>query len=219
MPQWFKPVGIVIATTAAVIASQALISGSFTLISEALRLNLWPKMKINYPTEEKGQLYIPGVNTLLFIGCISITLFFQKSSNMEGAYGLAITLCMLSTSILFANFLVARRTPSVWIYLYLLVYLTIEISFLIANMEKFVHGGYVTLLVGGCLFAVMYIWYRSRKIKNRYIEFVRLEHYIPMIQELSSDKSVPKYSTHLVYLTSANNPKEIEHKNHLFYFK
>ena len=212
MPQWFKLPGIAIATVAAIIASQALISGSFTLISEAMRLNLWPKLKINYPTEERGQLYIPGINTLLFVGCIGIVLYFQKSSRMEAAYGLAITLCMIATSILFANFLRSRRVPSGWIWLYLIVYFTIEFSFLLANLNKFPHGGYVTLIVGGALFMIMYIWFRSRKIKNRYVEFVRLEHYIPKIQELSNDRSVPKYATHLVYLTSADNPKEIEHK-------
>ncbi len=212
MPQWFKLIGIIIAAAAAIIASQALISGSFTLISEAMRLNLWPKMKINYPTEEKGQLYIPGISLLLFVGCVGITLYFQKSANMGAAYGLAITLCMISTSILFANFLVSKRTAPAWIYLYLVVYLLIESSFLVANLEKFMHGGYVTLIVGGALFAVMYVWFRSRKIKNRYVEFVHLEDYIPMIQELSNDKSIPKYATHLVYMTSANNHKEIEHK-------
>jgi len=212
MPQWFKLAGIIIATTAAIIASQALISGSFTLISEAMRLNLWPKMKIHYPTEEKGQLYIPGISLLLFVGCVAIVLYFQKSANMGAAYGLAITMCMISTSILFANFLVSRRVLPAWIYLYLLVYLAIEVAFLVANLEKFMNGGYVTLIVGGGLFAVMYVWFRSRKIKNRYVEFVRLEHYIPMIQELSNDKTIPKYATHLVYMTSANNPKEIEHK-------
>jgi KUP system potassium uptake protein len=212
MPDWFIIPGIIIATTAAIIASQALISGSFTLISEAMRLNLWPKMKINYPTEERGQLYIPGINTILFIGCIGIVLYFRESSNMEAAYGLAITLCMIATSILFANYLITKRTVPVLIYLYLAVYLSIEFSFMFANLEKFPHGGYVALIVGGCLFAVMYIWFRSRKIKNRYVEFVRLEHYIPQIQELSNDKTVPKHATHLVYMSSANNPKEIEHK-------
>lgn len=212
MPQWFKLPGIIISATAAIIASQALISGSFTLISEAMRLNLWPKMKIQYPTEEKGQLYIPGISLLLFVGCIGVVLYFQKSANMGAAYGLAITMCMISTSILFSNFLVSKRVFPLWIYLYLAVYFAIETSFLIANLEKFMHGGYVTLIVGGGLFAVMYVWYRSRKIKNRYVEFVRMEHYIPMIQELSNDKTIPKYSTHLIYMTSANNPKEIEHK-------
>ncbi len=212
MPQWFKLAGITISTIAAIIASQALISGSFTLISEAMRLNLWPKMKIQYPTEEKGQLYIPGISLLLFVGCTGVVLYFQKSSNMGAAYGLAITLCMISTSILFANFMVSKRVFPLWIYVYLGTYFAIETSFLIANLEKFMHGGYVTLIVGGGLFSVMYVWFRSRKIKNRYVEFVRMEHYIPMIQELSNDKSITKYSTHLIYMTSANNPKEIEHK-------
>ena len=212
MPEQFRLIGLIIATLAAIIASQALISGSFTLIAEAIRLNLWPKMKINYPSEAKGQLYIPGINLLLFIGCCSIVLYFKSSSAMEAAYGLAITLCMLATTILFANFLISRRTARVWIYLFLIVYLTIEISFLFANLDKFPHGGFIALLAGGGLFVVMYVWYRSRKIKNRYVEFVRMEEYVPKLEELSNDTTVPKYATHLVYMTSANNPKEIEHK-------
>ena len=212
MPDWFLIPGIIIATAAAIIASQALISGSFTLISEAIRLNLWPKMKINYPTEAKGQLFVPGINLLLFVGCVGITLYFQTSGAMGAAYGLAITLCMLATTILVANFMVLHRVKAYLIYIFLAVFLTIELSFLIANLDKFPHGGYVTLIVGGGLFAVMYIWYRARKVKNRYVEFVRLEEYVPKLEELSNDTSVPKYATHLVYLTSANNPKEIEHK-------
>ena len=172
-----------------------------------MRLNLWPKMKINYPTEARGQLYVPGINTLLFIGCIGVVLYFQKSTNMEAAYGLAITICMIATTILFANFLVIRRAAPLFVYLYLAVYLTIECSFLAANLEKFPHGGYVTLIIGGLLFSVMYIWYRARKIKNRYVEFVRLDDYIAKMQELSNDRSITKYATHLVYLTSADNPK------------
>jgi KUP system potassium uptake protein len=212
MPQGFRIIGIVIATVAAIIASQALISGSFTLISEAMRLNLWPKVKIRYPSEERGQVYIRAINFLLYFGCVAVVLYFQRSSKMEGAYGLAITLCMIATSILFANFLVLRRTNPVLVYLYLAVYFTIEISFLTANLEKFPHGGYVASIVGGLLFFTMYIWYRARRIKNRYVEFVRLETYIPKIQELSMDKTIPKFGTHVVYLTSADNTKEIEHK-------
>ena len=212
MPQWFIIIGVIIATSAAIIASQAMISGSFTLISEALRLNLWPKMKVRYPSEERGQLFVPGINLLLFVGCVSIVLYFRESSRMEAAYGLAIVVTMIMTTILFANYLVLKRIFPVWIYIFLFAYLSIELGFLIALLQKFVHGGYVTLLIGGGLFLVMYVWYRSRKIKNRYVEFVRLEHYIHMIQELSNDKSIPKYATHLVYMTSANNPNEIEHK-------
>ena len=130
MPGWFLYFGIAIATAAAIIASQALISGSFTLISEAMRLNLWPKLRINYPTEARGQLYIPAINMLLYAGCIGIVLYFQKAANMEAAYGLAITLCMIATSILFSNYLVLKRTKPIFIYLYLVVFLTIELSFL-----------------------------------------------------------------------------------------
>jgi KUP system potassium uptake protein len=212
MPSWFIIPGVIIATSAAIIASQAMISGAFTLISEAMRLNLWPKVKIRYPSEEKGQLFIPAINVLLFLGCVGVVLYFRKSSNMEAAYGLAIIVTMFMTTILFANFMVLHRVKSLWIYLFLILYFVVEAAFLTALLKKFVHGGYITLMIGLLMFFVMYVWYRSRKIKNRYVEFVRLEHYIPKIQELSNDKSVPKYATHLVYLTSANNPKEIEHK-------
>jgi KUP system potassium uptake protein len=212
MPEWFIIPGVIIATTAAIVASQAMISGAFTLISEAMRLNLWPKVKIRYPSEEKGQLFIPAVNLLLFIGCVGIVLYFRKSSNMEAAYGLAIIVTMLMTTILFANYLVLHRVKPIWIYVFLLGYFIIESGYFVALMDKFLHGGYITLMIGGLMFLVMYVWYRARKIKNRYVEFVRMEHYIPKIQELSNDRAVPKYATHLVYLTSANNPKEIEHK-------
>jgi KUP system potassium uptake protein len=213
MPVWFILPGIIISTIAAIIASQALISGSFTLISEAMKLNLWPKMKINYPTVERGQSFIPGINLLLFVGCTGITVYFQRSSGMEAAYGLSITICMIMTSCLFAYFMFVRRVAIIWIVLYLIVYFTIELSFLWANLvEKFVEGGVVTVVVAGGLFMTMFIWFKSRKIKNRYVEFVRLDNYIPILQELSNDSSIHKYATHLVYLTSANNPKEIEHK-------
>ncbi len=212
MPQEFLIIGIIISTIAAIIASQALISGAFTLISESMRLNLWPKLKINYPTNARGQLYIPSINWVLYAGCVAITLYFQSSSEMAAAYGLAITLCMIATSLLFASYLATRRVKSILVWLYLFIYISIELSFLIANLEKFPHGGYVTLIIGGVLFTVMYVWFKSRKIKNRYVEFVHIDEYIHQLQELSNDLSIPKYATHLVYLTSANNPKEIEHK-------
>lgn len=212
MPQWFIIPGVVIATTAAIIASQAMISGSFTLISEAIRLNLWPKLKIRYPSEEKGQLFIPGINLLLFVGCVGMVLYFRESTRMEAAYGLAIIMTMISTTILFANYMVAKRINPAYIYTFLILFFIVEFAYFAALMQKFTHGGYITLVIGGLMFCIMYIWFRSRRIKNRYVEFVRLEHYVPQIQELSNDKTVPKYATHLVYLTSANNPKEIEHK-------
>lgn len=212
MPEWFILVGVAIATIAAIIASQAMVSGSFTLISEAMRLNLWPKLKIKYPSDERGQLYIPGINTMMFLGCVGVVLYFQTSSRMEAAYGLAIIITMLATTVLYANYMVIHRVKSWLIYLFLIVYGIIEIAFLIALLLKFMHGGYVTMLVALFMFAMMYLWFRARKIKNRYIEFVRLETYLPLLQELSNDNSITKYATHLVYLTSADNPKEIEHK-------
>ncbi|MBA2328557.1 MAG: KUP/HAK/KT family potassium transporter, partial [Flavisolibacter sp.] len=212
MPGWFIIIGVVIATSAAIIASQAMISGSFTLISEAMRLNLWPKLKIRYPSEARGQLFIPSLNFMMFVGCVGIVLYFRSSERMEAAYGLAIITTMMMTTVLFANFLVSRRVRSLYIWIFLIVYFTVESIFMFALMQKFTHGGYITVLIGGVMFMVMYVWFKARKIKNRYVEFVRMEHYIPKIQELSNDKSVPKYATHLVYLTSADNPKEIEHK-------
>ncbi len=212
MPDAFVLFGIIIATAAAIVASQAMISGSFTLVSVAMRLNLWPKFRINYPTEERGQLFIPAINGILFVGCCCIVMYFRSSSNMEAAYGLAITLCMFATSILFANFLVLKRVKPIWIYLYLGVYSIIEFSFLVANLEKFPHGGFATFVLGGIFALVMYVWFKSRKIKNRYVEFARLDNYLPVLQELSNDQSINKYATHLVYLSSANNPKEIEYK-------
>ena len=212
MPHWFIVSGVIIATSAAIIASQAMVSGSFTLINEAMRLNLWPKLKINYPTEARGQIFIPSINALLFVGCVGVVLFFRESTKMEAAYGLAIITTMIMTTILFANYLVLHRAKAGFVYLFLTLYLIIELAFITALLDKFIHGGYITVMIGFVMFSVMYVWFRSRRVKNRYVEFVKLEDYISKLEELSNDQSVPKYATHLVYMTSANNPKEIEHK-------
>jgi len=212
MPHWFLPFGIAIATAAAIVASQALISGSFTLINEAMRLNLWPKVKIKYPTVVRGQLFIPSINWLLCFGCLAVVLYFKESSNMEAAYGLSIIITMIMTTILLMNYLTMKRYPALVIYALLAVYMTVEVSFLIANLRKFMHGGWVTLIIALVIISVMAVWFLARKIFNRYVEFVLLKDYIPMIEELSHDKTIEKYATHLVYLTSANNPAEIEEK-------
>jgi KUP system potassium uptake protein len=157
-------------------------------------------------------LFIPSLNFLMFLGCVGVVLYFRTSQRMEAAYGLAIIVTMLMTTILFSNFMVLRRIKTGYIYLFFFFYFILELFFLVALLQKFAHGGYITLMIGVVMFSVMYIWYKARRIKNRYVEFVRLEHYIPKIQELSNDRSVPKHATHLVYLTSADNPKEIEHK-------
>lgn len=212
MPDWFQPIGIVIATLAAVIASQALISGSFTLINEAMRLNFWPKVKIKYPTELKGQLYIPSINWLLFIGCVGIVLHFEESSNMEHAYGLAIILCMIMTTILLNFYLIMKRVKMYFIVLLISIYLLIELSFLAANITKFAEGGYVTLLIAIVLISIMTIWYLAKKISKSYTKIVKIEDYKKVLVELSADLSIPKYATHLVYMTNAGRTDEIEEK-------
>ncbi|WP_026903960.1 KUP/HAK/KT family potassium transporter [Pedobacter glucosidilyticus] len=212
MPDWFLIFGIATATVAAVIASQALISGSFTLISEAVRLNIWPKVKINYPTDQKGQLYVPSMNWLLWLGCIVVVLYFKRSEHMEAAYGLSITIAMLMTTILLSTYLSKKKYPIYVIVLFLAVYISIEGVFFIGNLAKFFHGGWFTVLLGGILFSVMWAWYSARKIKNKFLKFVEIEQYYDIIKELSEDESVPKYASQLVYLTSANFPSEIESK-------
>jgi KUP system potassium uptake protein len=212
MPQWFLLYGIGIATIAAIIASQALISGSYTLIAEAVRLNLWPKVRINYPTEQKGQLYVPSVNWLLCAGCIGVVLLFRHSDKMEAAYGLSITVAMLMTTILVSKFLGKKKFPPYVIVIFLVVYLLIETTFLSGNLVKFVHGGWFTLSVGAVLFSIMWTWHTARKIRNRYVKFIAIEDYYDIIKELSDDESVPKYASQLVYLTSANFDSEVESK-------
>lgn len=212
MPQWWIPFGIIIATAATIVASQALISGSFTLINEAMRLNLWPKVRIKYPTVVRGQLFIPSINWLLCFGCIGVVLYFRESSNMEAAYGLSIIITMIMTTILLVNFLFMKRYNPVLIYSLMTLYLFIEFSFLAANLSKFPHGGWITLFIASIIISVMGCWFLARKIMNRYIEFVPLKQHLPMIRELSADPSLEKYATHLVYLTSADNPEEIEEK-------
>jgi KUP system potassium uptake protein len=213
MPDWFLIYGIGIATLATIIASQAMISGAFTLISEAIRLNMWPKVKINHPTNMKGQIYVPSINWLLMFGCIAVVLHFRESSAMEAAYGLAINLTMLMTTIMFAFYLLyIKKRPFAGVFIFFVLYSLVETAFLVANLDKFVHGGYITVVISTAVIAVMYIWYKARKIKNRLTEFVQIADYFPLIQELSNDMSVPKYATHLVYLTGAPTLREIESK-------
>lgn len=212
MPEWFLIFGIIIATLAAIVASQALISGSFTLINEAMRLNFGPKLKIVYPTDLRGQVYIPTVNWMLCLGCIGIVLHFKESAGMEGAYGLSIIIAMLMTTILLSYYLYIKRYPLLLILLVFSLFMVIEVSFLIANMSKFTHGGYVTLLIALLLSSTMFVWYEARKIRNRFVIFVKVQNILNTLTSLSHDESIPKYATNLVYLTSANRSDEIESK-------
>lgn len=212
MPDWFLAIGIFTATCATVVASQAMISGSFSLINEAIRLNLWPKVKVVYPTLLQGQLYIPSTNWILWAGCLMIVFYFGDSSRMEAAYGLAIINTFLMTTILFAFYMFLKRYNKFFIGIFLCTYLVVELTFYYVNMHKFAEGGWVTILISLLLVVTMWVWYESRKIKNRYVEFVNLKDYMDLLIELSQDLSIPKYATHLVYLTSANKKDEIEQK-------
>ncbi|PVH26569.1 KUP/HAK/KT family potassium transporter [Sphingobacterium corticibacter] len=212
MPEWFVVPGIVIATIAAIVASQAMISGAYTLISEAVRLNIWPKVSIRYPSDHKGQLYVPSINLILYLGCILIIAVFRKSSNMEAAYGLAINMTFITTTALMCYYMVRKRVPKVWIAIFAIIYFVIELTFLAGNLVKFTHGGWLTLVLASAIFFVMYAWYMARKIKNAYIRFVDIRKYYGILSDLSSDTSIQPFASQLVYLTSANNTHDIEDK-------
>ena len=212
MPEWFLIFGIVIATLAAIIASQALISGSFTLINEAISLNFWPRVALKHPTNLKGQIYIPSVNTILWIGCVLMILYFKNSAHMEAAYGFSITVAMMMTSLLLAYYLFfIKKVKWGWIALILSVFMVIEVSFFIANIVK-IKERWMFLFFELFIFMVMYVWYYSRKINNRFLKFVNLVEETPMLEALSADDVIPKYATHLIYLSKANKTYEIEEK-------
>jgi KUP system potassium uptake protein len=212
MPEWFIWPGTIISILATIIASQALISGSFTLVSEAIRLQLLPKLTVKFTSTMRGQIYIPAMNTFLWLGCVAVVLIFKKSSNMEAAYGLAIVMAMICTTILLSNWLVTKRVNAGLIWVMLIGYLLIEGLFFAANATKFMHGGYVTVFVAGLLFGVMYIWIKADMIRRQYQDERKIKDYLDQLITLSNDESVPKYATNLVFLSSAKSPKKVESK-------
>jgi KUP system potassium uptake protein len=212
MPKWLLLPGVIIAAAAAVIASQAIISGSFTLISEAVSLNFWPRIRVLHPTFIMGQVYLPFVNWFLWIACTIVVMVFKQSGNMNAAYGLAITITEIMTTLLLSNYLYQKGVNHRLILLLLMVYLTIEGSFLIANLYKFKNGGWFTLLLASAYFLVMVGWYFGRKIKNRYITFANLNKYTDLFKDLVKDESVPKTATNLVYIIRANRIDQVESK-------
>lgn len=212
MPEKFIIPGVIIATIAAIIASQALISGAFTLVSEAIKLNIFPKLQVRFPNEDKGKIYIPAVNWFLYIGCVTLVLKFKKSSNMEAAYGLAITITMLMTTILLSQYIKFNKKNNVLSKVILFVFGAIEISFLYANLFKFIHGGYITILISGVLMFLMYIWIHGTNIKQRYTQWVKIDNYKEQFKALKEDDTVPLFSTNLVYLSEARIDGDIENK-------
>jgi KUP system potassium uptake protein len=210
MPYNLVIFGIVLATMATIIASQALISGTFTLVNEAMKLKLWPSTRVRYPSQVKGQIYVPAINWILMIGCILVVFIFRESANMEGAYGLAITFDMLMTSTLLVYYFSVTRKSTVRSIGLALLLLTIEGSFLISNLNKFAHGGWFSFSIALLFFIMMYILLRARRLRERHTEFVDLKHYVGMIQDLQADHSVPKEATNLVYLAMADSKRYID---------
>ena len=212
MPHGMLFFGIVMATIAAIIASQALISGSFTIFSEAMNLKFWPRQKIKYPTDVKGQLYIPFVNMSLFILCVIVILFFQSSERMEAAYGLSITITMLMTTFLLSAYLTIRRVNRWFTLLFLIVFVGLESIFFVANMAKFMNGGWVTMFLASVMIAIMYVWYNATTIRNSQIQIRDVRESFSIISDIKSDESIPKYATNIVYLTKLGGKYDIEQK-------
>lgn len=212
MPNWLLIPGIIMATGAAIIASQALISGCFTIFSEAVHLNFWPTMKFKYPSVDKGQIYIPRINNLLYILCIITVLLFQTSAHMEAAYGLSITITMLTTTVMLAVYLKQRFTPHWLVIAFLLVYLLIEGFFFLANLTKFAHGGWFTIMLALIAGSTMYIWYRAWNIRRKYLTFKKLSDYYDIIRDLKADETIPKYATNLVYIRQSDSDDMVEDK-------
>ena len=212
MPHWFLLPSIIIATAATIIASQALISGSYTLVSEAMNLNFWPRVTVRQPSNIKGQIYIPSVNTILWIGCVLMVIYFRTSTHMEAAYGFSITVAMMMTTILLNYFLIFKlKWNRIYVALIIGIFAIIETSFFIANIAK-IKERWMFLFFELFIFMTMYVWYYARKINNKFVQFVDLGKYTPQLIELSEDDSIPKFSTHLIYLSKANNRTQIEEK-------
>lgn len=212
MPEWFLPIGILLAVIAAVVASQGIISGAFTLVSEAIRLGLLPKMTVVFPARLKGQLYVPVVSWLLLAGCIFVTFYFRESIAMEAAYGVSVTITMLMTTILLANYFELRQKSPWLIFGFLIFYLGLELDFLLANLLKIGHGGIVTLLFASVLFGLMYVWLQAKKIKSRLQQTLELGDYLDQIIALGNDKSEPRYATNLVFLSETKELDMLEEK-------
>ncbi|HXB92083.1 MAG TPA: KUP/HAK/KT family potassium transporter [Puia sp.] len=212
VPHWFLIPSVFIAMAASIIASQALISGSFTLINEAISLNFWPKITVKFPTSVRGQIYIPSINWILCLGCFLVVLYFRTSEAMTAAYGFSITVAMLMTTILMYYFLRYVKHLSIWLVVPILViFVSVETSFFVANAVKIVKRLFFLVFEIG-LISTMYIWYNARKINNRFLNFIDLGEHLPLLDALSKDESIPKFSTHLIYLTKANRAMQVEQK-------
>jgi KUP system potassium uptake protein len=210
MPRWFLPIGVAVATMATIIASQALITGCFTLVNEAMKLRLWTNLKVIYPTNYQGQMYIPFMNWFLFVGCVAVVLVFQESSKMEAAYGLAIIINMLMTTALLTYHLHVQRKPLVVVIALGVFLYTVEGAFFVSNLDKFPHGGWFTFMIAVTLFFFMYIFYLARELRKKHTEFVEIKDYIEPLKDLMKDETIAKEANNLVYMSMANDKSHID---------
>ena len=212
MPEWAVLPGVILATLAAIIASQAVITGSFTMFSEAMSISFWPNQHIEYPSGVKGQMYIPRINWGLMFFCFIVVVFFQKSEHMEAAYGLTITITMLMTTILLTYWLSRTRLNKVFLFGFVAIYLFLESGFFYANVIKFFDGGWLTMVLGGFIAVCMYAWYNGRLLKANFTSYVKIDKYVNIIKDMKLDETIPKYCTNLAYLSRAKRNDEIESK-------
>lgn len=212
MPEgWIVP-AVILSTGAAIIASQALLSGSFTIFSEAISLNFFPRLKVKYPSDEKGQLYIPAVNWCLLFGCLLTVVLFKTSSAMEAAYGLAITVTMLMTTVLLTFYLRHKGFPKWVCGIFLVIYAGIEGSFFLANACKFMNGGWFTLMIAGIVTVSMIVWRNATNLRRNFIEYRKLSEYTDVISRLKEEKDIPRYASNVVYLSKSRVRGEVESK-------
>ncbi|MEK6780401.1 MAG: KUP/HAK/KT family potassium transporter [Bacteroidota bacterium] len=210
IPGWLLIFGVVIATMATVIASQALISGTFTLVNEAMKLKLWPATRVRYPSQIKGQIYIPAINWILLLGSSMVVIFFKESDSMQAAYGLAITFNMLMTTALLVYYFSTAKKSTIRTSILALLYFSVEGAFLISNLSKFSHGGWFAFTIALAFFLMMYVLQQARHLRDQHTEFVDLKKYVPLIQDLQSDTTIPKEATNLVYMAVADSKRYID---------
>lgn len=210
LPQSLRPVAVLLGALAAIIASQALITGSYTLVSEAIRLDLMPHMLIRYPSDTKGQLYIGTVNTALWIGCSLVVLYFRSGTRMESAYGLAITVTMLMTTLLLAVYLMKVRKKPVLAVFVLVVFGAIESVFFFSSLAKFAHGGYVAVIMAMLLFGIMVIWHKGTELEQKYSVRLKVRDYLSNLAALRNDEQTPPCADNLVYIDKSDDPETLD---------
>lgn len=216
LPENLRPVAVILSAAAAVIASQALITGSYTLIAEAIRLDLMPHLRVKYPSETKGQIYIATVNTILWIGCSAVVLYFRSGSRIESAYGLAITMTMLMTTLLLSVYLYKIKNRPYFALPVLVVFGAIETVFFVSSLSKFTGGGYITVLLALIILLVMLIWRRGSEIEDNCRVMLQVRDYLEDIKSLKDDESIPLVADNLVYMEKTGDGRSVIDRDILY---